>query len=118
MTVSASNINIVLFFLAVFAASKLYSIARMRVMTSRLPGPPSASIFLGASPIIYERGTAVTFEEWGGLYGQVFEVPLALGSREIVIMDPKAIAHVLSKDAHGYVHPPDMKRSIASFVSL
>jgi hypothetical protein len=38
-------------------------------------------------------------EEWAVSYGSVFQRPGPLGSSDVVIMDPAAVAHVLGKSS-------------------
>ncbi|KAJ7701726.1 cytochrome P450 [Mycena metata] len=66
-----------------------------------LQGPSSNNFVLG---------------EWATRYGSVFAIPSIFGSKNIVLTDPKAIAHFYSKDTYGYIQAPHFKRFFGRFI--
>ena len=56
-------------------------------------------------------------ENWAQEYGPVFRVPIALGRNQLVLCDPKAMAHIYSKETYGYVQSGFARIFIESLVS-
>ncbi|KAJ7867798.1 cytochrome P450 [Mycena leptocephala] len=50
------------------------------------------------------------YEDWAARYGAVFSVPGLLGSRTVVLTDPKAIAHFSATETYTYIGTPPHKR--------
>jgi hypothetical protein len=48
-------------------------------------------------------GRAAAIKEWIADYGLVFQVPWAMGSNQVVLCDPKAVAHFYARDSTVYV---------------
>lgn len=91
---------------------------RRRVRTTRLRGPPSSSFIYGVGKILLEADdSASIYEAWAREYGAVYEAPLTLGGRRIVLYDPKAITHFYSKETWTYVRTPMEKHVIEQVVS-
>ncbi|KAG5649166.1 hypothetical protein H0H81_005738, partial [Sphagnurus paluster] len=85
-----------------FVFFHLAKLTRQRRTTS-LPGPPSTSLFFGVDKDILEaEDSGVLYEEWEKQYGAVYAIPSKLGSRDIVLCDPKAIAHYYAGDTFTY----------------
>jgi hypothetical protein len=107
--------------LVLFVSYKLVKTFVTRKSNARLPklkGPPNTSLLYGRLLEVNksnDRGT--TYAEWAGKYGDVFEIPAQLGGRHIIIFDPKAIAHFLSKDTFTYIGSNFSKAFIKRFVS-
>ncbi|KAF7976119.1 hypothetical protein HWV62_7559 [Athelia sp. TMB] len=78
---------------------------RRRSRETPLNGPASLSWFFGVSKVINEAGgdSSLMFEKWAGEYGSVYRIPTLLGGTQLVLCDPKAIAHYYSKETYGYV---------------
>ncbi|KAG5634681.1 hypothetical protein H0H81_001121 [Sphagnurus paluster] len=89
-----------------FVFLRLAKLARKR-RTTRLPGPPSTSLIFGVTrDIVQGEDSGAVYEEWEKQYGAVYAIPSKLGSREIVLCDPKAIAHYYAGDTFTYHQPP------------
>lgn len=102
---------------ALWAFVKLIRMSRQRVRTTRLRGPESSSFVYGVGKLTFgvdDPGSV--YESWAQEYGAVYEVPSTLGSRRIVLCDPKAIAHFHAKDTWTYVHTPVMKVALEQAV--
>jgi hypothetical protein len=83
-----------------------------------LLGPPSKSFFFGCRHYINKApDPGLIYEQWAAEYGSVYKVPDALGSSRIVITDPKALAHVYSRETVGYVHSTFSKLFLSNAVS-
>jgi hypothetical protein len=88
-----------------------------QLRTTQLRGPPSESVLYGVGKRILDfEGSGATFETWAQEYGRVYTVPSILGSKWIVLCDPKAIAHLYAKDASTYMHTPFLRQAIAKVV--
>lgn len=78
---------------------------RSRAKTTLLQGPASKSWIFGISQFLGGlQDPTVVYEEWAEKYGAVFRIPIAMGANRIYILDPKAVAHVTSRDTSRYVH--------------
>jgi hypothetical protein len=85
--------------------------------TTPLKGPPSKDFLFGWMPYLMRvPDIGAVYEEWAHEYGSVFEVPTALGSRKVVLADPKALAHFSAKETYGYVYSPQDKRSLERLI--
>ncbi|KAF8701271.1 hypothetical protein AX14_000487 [Amanita brunnescens Koide BX004] len=105
--------------LVLFVSYKLVKTFVQRRSNARLPklkGPPNTDFLYGRLLEVNksnDRGT--TYADWAGKYGDVFEIPAQLGGRHIIIFDPKAIAHFLSKDTFTYIGSNFSKAFIKRF---
>ncbi|KAJ7932964.1 cytochrome P450 [Mycena leptocephala] len=82
-----------------------------------LKGPPRKNFLFGWMPYLMRvQDIGAVYEEWAHEYGSVFAVPTALGSRNVVLADPKALTHFSAKETYGYVHSPQNKRSLAQLI--
>ena len=89
----------------------------MRTKTTKLRGPTGSSWLYGVTRDIHDGDSGALHESWSEQYGNAFQVPIALGSRRIVLFDPKAIAHFYSKETFGYIQNTFTKKAIANLVS-
>jgi hypothetical protein len=104
---SLSPFNTIVACTALWAFVKLIRMSRQRLRTTRLKGPESSSFVYGVGKMTFGvADPASVYELWAQKYGAVYEVPSTLGSRRIVLCDPKAIAHFHSKDTWTYVRTP------------
>ncbi|KAF8545928.1 cytochrome P450 [Imleria badia] len=79
---------------ALYAVLKVFRVTRRRLKTTALRGPSNPSLVWGVGKaLLLSPDTGEVYEKWAEEYGGVYEVPLALGRRNIVLCDPKAIAH-------------------------
>lgn len=93
----------------------------LRRPTSRvvaLKGPPNTNILFGRSAeIIKSFDRSAIYEQWANEYGAVYTIPTALGGTRLIVCDPKAAAHIYTKDTYAYVGIPVLKRFMKKFVS-
>ncbi|KDQ56786.1 hypothetical protein JAAARDRAFT_179466 [Jaapia argillacea MUCL 33604] len=94
---------------------------RLRGTTPATPlkGPPNTSPFniLGlARRIARAPDTGALLEQWAEEYGSVYQIPAALGTKRVILTDPKAIAHFYSHETFGYVQPTFGKMLIENIV--
>lgn len=94
---------------AILALRMAYLANHKGPRTTRLRGP-KPGIFFGADKVIFEASDPVAvYEAWYKEYGAVYEVPLMLGQRKVILCDPKAIAHFFGRDSWSYVLTPENK---------
>lgn len=88
-----------------------------QLRTTQLRGPHSESFLYGVGKRIRNaKDAGALYEAWAQEYGPVYAVPSTLGSKRIVLCDPKAIAHFHSKETRTYIQTPFTKKSFAIFV--
>ncbi|KAJ6598486.1 cytochrome P450 [Mycena vulgaris] len=88
-----------------------------RRRTTPLKGPASSNFFFGMLPLLLEApDSGAIYEEWANEYGSVFAVPSILGSKKVVLTDPKAIIHFYNKETYGYVATPHARRFLQRLV--
>ena len=91
---------------------------RRSYLLPRLKGPPSNSFLFGRlREAMQWKDRATMYQRWSEEYGAVFQVPGLIGGRSIVLCDPKAIAHLHSKDSFTYQALPFFKTIMKRFVS-
>ena len=91
---------------------------RSRRRTPRLRGPPSSSWLFGATKELFESSDlGVLYGKWEKKYGPVYEIPSSLGSKMLVLADPKAVAHFFARDTSTYHQPEVRKIMNRQFVS-
>ncbi|KAJ7753314.1 cytochrome P450 [Mycena maculata] len=82
-----------------------------RRRSTALKGPSSSNFLFGAMPSIMKAlDSGAIYEKWAATYGSVFAIPTILGRKTVILSDPKAIQHLFSRDAYGYVQRPPAKR--------
>lgn len=112
------------FITAIFGATLVFVVhqtlsAIRHSKTPRLLGPRSESIIFGVTKKIANAADAgVVFEHWANEYGPVYQIPGSLGTKRIVVCDPKAIAHTFAFDSWRYEHNPIAKWELQSMVPL
>lgn len=89
---------------------------RSRRRMPRLIGPRHSSWLFGIG-IKQPSDLGVMYGNWEKEYGPVYEIPSSLGSKMLVLADPKAVAHLFAKDTYTYCQPEWFKYSIRSIVS-
>ncbi|KAJ6596331.1 cytochrome P450 [Mycena vulgaris] len=96
-----------LLLLALWLASKVVPYTfRRGARTTRLRGPPSKSLFFGLARYMIESpDISVEQEEWAARYGPVYEVPVAFGHTQVMLADPKALAHAYAYERAVYIKP-------------
>ncbi|KAI6122408.1 cytochrome P450 [Pisolithus croceorrhizus] len=82
--------------------------------TTKLRGPKSNNLLFGVSKELFEStDMGGMFEAWSKEYGVVYEIPMIYGEKRIALCDPRAVAHLLSKDTWAYIGVKGMKEAIA-----
>ena len=84
----------------ILALRTAHRIIYKRPRATRLGGPSGG--FFGAERILFETYHGDVYEAWHKEHGPVYEIPMVLGQRNIVISDSKAIAHFFSKSSWTY----------------
>lgn len=93
---------------AILAFRIAYLAKHKGLRTTRLRGP-SGGLF-GVEKVLFESpDSTALYETWYKEYGAVYEVPMMLGQRRIVLCDPKALAHFYGKDSWSYTLKPAEK---------
>ncbi|KAJ7351994.1 cytochrome P450 [Mycena albidolilacea] len=88
-----------------------------RRRSTRLQGPCTSNIFLGVIPqLMNALDSGDLYEIWAAQFGSVFSIPTILGSRRIVITDPKSIAHLAARETYGYVGTPQARRLLVKIL--
>ena len=91
--------------------------SRQQLRTTQLRGPPSESFLYGVGKrILDSEDSGAVYEAWAQEYGRVYTVPSTLGSKRIVLCDPKAIAHFFGKDTKTYIQTPFTRQALANVV--
>ncbi|KAF8890478.1 cytochrome P450 [Infundibulicybe gibba] len=101
-----------------FSLLTLWAIKRIRrrSRTTTLNGPPSPNRLFGFGIELFRvKDPASLFVKWEQEYGPVYQVPTFLGVNEVVICDPKAIAHFYSKDTYAYQQLSSIRFYIGQF---
>jgi hypothetical protein len=68
-----------------------------------LKGPPRLSWLIGSFGFQFTiTGRAAAIKEWITEYGPVFQIPWVMGRNQVVLCDPKAVAHFYARDSTVY----------------
>ena len=114
---SNALISLFLFFLLV----KVVRFVVNQVRSSRLPrlkGPSNNNFLFGRLRETFaSKDRAALYQSWVDEYGDVYQIPAQLGGRRLILCDPKAIAHVQSRDTFTYHGLPFSKKFLKKFVS-
>jgi len=87
--------------------------------TTPLRGPPSKSLLFGLSNYVRKSpDSSVLHERWAEEYGSVYAVPTSLGSTQVMLADPKAIASFFAQGTVTYVRPPGSRKFMKNLVCL
>jgi len=117
MTFNPTKPTIVAGMFALLVAVLLYQ-QSSRLRTPKLRGPPSSSWLFGATQeILKSSDPGVIYANWEKKYGAVYEIPTGVGSRILVLADPKAIGHFFAKDTFTYYKPQWIRILIRNVVS-
>uniref|UniRef100_P9WEI2 Cytochrome P450 monooxygenase claW n=1 Tax=Ampulloclitocybe clavipes TaxID=56467 RepID=CLAW_AMPCV len=97
-------INALVILFSFWAFLSLIRVIRRRSSTTPLKGPPSESFIFGLRQIIHKsEDSDALYEQWADKYGSVYQVSEPMGSKRVVLCDPKAILHLYSKDTFDFV---------------
>lgn len=98
LTNSTLTIAIPIFVLLAFGIQ-----SRLRSRVTRLQGPPSNSSIFGVTKVMFDSSDlGGLYNQWEKIYGPVYEIPSSLGSKILVLGDPKGIAHFFTSDTTRY----------------
>jgi hypothetical protein len=76
---------------------------RRGLHTPRLKGPPTQNFLYGVTEQLFNSPNhGAIYQAWERTFGSVYEIPSSLGSRIVVLSDPKAAAHVFMRDTSTY----------------
>jgi hypothetical protein len=104
---SVGALNATCSFVALWAFVKVLRTLRWRLKTTQLRGPPRTSFIYGISrDLASSKDSAGMYERWATEYGVAYMIPSILGRTEIVLCDPKAIAHFYARETWTYVQTP------------
>ncbi|KAG1855862.1 cytochrome P450 [Suillus tomentosus] len=104
---SGGAFNVAASFAALWAFVKVLRMLRWRVKTTQLLGPPRTSLIYGVSrDLASSHDRAAMYERWATEYGVVYMIPSVLGQTNVVLCDPKAIAHFYARETWTYVKTP------------
>ena len=103
---------------AVWALSQWLRTCRQQLRTTQLRGPPGESFLYGVGKRLLDAEDSGTiYEAWAREYGPVYTVPSTLGSKRIVLCDPKAVTHFYAKETWTYIQIQFTKDLFAIMVS-
>src|SRR6267154_1612543 len=104
---SVSGFDAACTFAALWAFVTVLRVVRRRMKTTQLRGPPRRSLVYGVSnDILSSPDSAAMYEHWAEEYGVVYTIPSVLGQTQIVLCDPRAIAHFYARETWTYVQTP------------
>ncbi|KIK44321.1 hypothetical protein CY34DRAFT_642271 [Suillus luteus UH-Slu-Lm8-n1] len=99
--------NVACSFAALWTFVKVIRALRWRFRTTQLRGPPRTSFVYGVSnDLVSSKDSATMYEHWTQEYGVVYMIPSVLGQTQIVLYDPRAIAHFYARESWTYVQTP------------
>ncbi|KAI6105296.1 cytochrome P450 [Pisolithus croceorrhizus] len=82
--------------------------------TTKLRGPKSNNLLFGVSKELFESSDiGGMFEAWSKEYGVAYEIPMICGEKRIALCDPRAVAHLFSKDTWTYFGMKSLKEFVA-----
>ena len=103
---------------AFYIVLSLVQVIRRRLKTTALRGPPNPSFLWGVAKVLQTSpDIGAQFEKWAEEYGGVYEIPVLLEGRRIILCDPKAIAHLFGGEPWTYILTPSSKIGIEKIVS-
>ncbi|KAG2066952.1 cytochrome P450 [Suillus decipiens] len=104
---SVGTFNLACSLAALWAFVKFSKTLRWRLKTTQLRGPPRTSFIYGvAQDLMSSLDTAEIYGRWATEYGVAYMIPTVLGQRQVVLCDPRAIAHFHARETWTYVHTP------------
>ncbi|KAG6839924.1 hypothetical protein C0991_010334 [Blastosporella zonata] len=89
---------------------------RSATRSTPLRGPKGSWLFGLAREILATDEHALMFENFATQFGSIFQIPGLLGSVDVVVCDPRAVAHILSKDTYSYQQTPATRFIMQRFV--
>ncbi|KAG1751043.1 cytochrome P450 [Suillus lakei] len=74
-----------------------------------IPGPESASFFMGHLKEIYQGQAAEADFKWQAQYGNIVRFKGCLGEDQLMISDPAALQYICAKSGYRFSQPPDRR---------
>jgi hypothetical protein len=93
-----------------------YLYKNSRPKTTPLRGPSTWAPLGYAIELVRNQDLGKLYKSWIDEYGPVFQVPTVFGRKEVVISDPKALAHFFAKDTYSYRMTPAFAFAFKHFV--
>ncbi|KAI6127348.1 cytochrome P450 [Pisolithus croceorrhizus] len=98
----------------VWALRTVFQATGKKSRTTQLRGPKSNNLLFGVSKELFEStDMGGMFEAWSKEYGVAYEIPMIYGEKRIALCDPRAVAHLFSKDTWAYFGMKGMKEAVA-----
>ena len=102
-----------------YVITRIVSRNQRHARATQVRGPPRTSVLWGCWSEVSELNDSLSFyEKWNNEYGPAVDVPMPLGIKRIMLLDPKAIASFYAKDTYEYVNPGISKAVIERMVSV
>lgn len=111
-----SRFNVAFVAVGLWMLYKFLERARSRTKATELRGPPPSSWLFGVTKQMFHGDSGLLLEKWATKYGNVYQIPGALGSQQTILLDTKAINHFFAKDTYGYTMDTFTKKAIAKLV--
>ncbi|KAI6100627.1 cytochrome P450, partial [Pisolithus sp. B1] len=100
----ATPLDVATVIVVVWALRGALRVARRSFKTTKLRGPPRKDLIFGvAKQILESPDPGAMYEAWAKQYGVAYEVPMTLGGKQIVLTDPRALAHYYARETWIYV---------------
>jgi hypothetical protein len=117
LPVSNISATVVIFIFTVLALY-FYPLSS-HVRMTRLKGPPRGSFIYGINKAFMKMpDRSRLYEHWAEVYGPVYQLPWTLGSRFVVLSDPRAVAHFFTQSSWKYHQLRELKLFTQSTVSV
>ncbi|KAI6100332.1 cytochrome P450 [Pisolithus sp. B1] len=101
----------------VWALRTAFQATGKKSRTTKLRGPKSNNLLFGVSKELFESpDIGGMFEAWSKEYGVAYEIPMICGEKRIALCDPRAVAHLFSKDTWTYFGMKSLKEFVAQRV--
>ncbi|KAI6040237.1 cytochrome P450 [Pisolithus marmoratus] len=111
VTRSVTLLDVAAVVVAAWALLASLRAARPRTFkATKLRGPPRTNFVFGAAKQILEtQDPGDIYEAWAKEYGVVYQVPTTLGGKQVVLTDPRALAHYYARETWTYVQTDTTK---------
>ncbi|KAI6101623.1 cytochrome P450 [Pisolithus croceorrhizus] len=98
----------------VWALRTAFQATGKKSRTTKLRGPKSNNLLFGVSKELFKSpDVGGIFEAWSKEYGVAYEMPMICGEKRIALCDPRAVAHLFSKDTWTYSGVKGVKEFVA-----
>ncbi|KAI6117793.1 cytochrome P450 [Pisolithus thermaeus] len=106
----ATPLDVATVIVVVWALRGALRVARRSFKTTKLRGPPRKDLIFGvAKQILESPDPGAMYDAWAKRYGVAYEVPMTLGGKQIVLTDPRALAHYYARETWIYVQTNSTK---------